>query len=222
MDLLAFARGPALWLSIAIFATGIAWRLRWLLRWRVRDDLSAIRPGAPAPLRIVIARLWPRARLARRVPALSANAFAWHAALAAVLLGFGPHIVFVERLTGIGWPALPGWIVGLAVATALFGLLFALMMRIASPVTRAISGPDDYASWALTVLPFLTGMGAIYLPLDMLYPWIPDRPAAAAIHLLSFEVLLAWLPFGKLAHAALAFASRGASAAAFARKGAAA
>jgi nitrate reductase gamma subunit len=139
-----------------------------------------------------------------------------------VVLGFGPHIAFVERLTGIGWPALPGWVFGLGVAVALFGLLFALMMRIASPVTRAISRADDYASWTLTVLPFLTGMGAIYLPLDMAYPWIPDRPAALAIHLFSFELLLAWLPFGKLAHAALVFASRGASASAFARKGAAA
>jgi nitrate reductase gamma subunit len=156
------------------------------------------------------------------MPALSANALAWHVALAVVVFGFVPHIGFVKRLTGLSWPALPGWMFGVAVSVAFFGLVFALMIRLASPVTRLVSGFDDYASWAVTVLPFLTGMGAIYLPLDAAYPFVPERPAALAAHLLSFELLLAWLPFGKLGHAVLAFASRGLSASAAARKGAAA
>jgi hypothetical protein len=41
------------------------------------------------------------------------------------------------------------------------------------------------------------------------------------VHLLSVELLLVWLPFSKLSHAFLAFASRGVTGAAFARKGAA-
>jgi len=42
-----------------------------------------------------------------------------------------------------------------------------------------------------------------------------------AIHLLSVELLLLWLPFGKLAHAFLVFISRGITGAAASRKGAA-
>jgi hypothetical protein len=38
--------------------------------------------------------------------------------------------------------------------------------------------------------------------------------------LLSVELLFLWLPFGKLAHAFLVFASRGVTGAALARKGA--
>jgi hypothetical protein len=41
-----------------------------------------------------------------------------------------------------------------------------------------------------------------------------------AVHLLSVEAMLIWLPFGKLSHAFLIFISRGITGAAFARKGA--
>jgi len=222
MGLLDFARGPGLWLAFIVFLAGTCWRLWSVLRYPARVDASRPRATGLAVAGATLAHLWPRTTFHRATTALSANAFAWHLALAVVLFGFAPHIAFIARATGLAWPALPGWVFGVAVAVALFGLIFALMIRLAQPVTRAISGIDDYASWALTTLPFLTGMAAIYLPLDMPYPWIPDRPAALAIHLLSFELLLAWLPFGKLAHAALVFASRAATASAFARKGAAA
>jgi hypothetical protein len=46
-------------------------------------------------------------------------------------------------------------------------------------------------------------------------------PLPLAIHLLSVELLFVWLPFGKLAHAFLVFASRGVTGAALTRKGAA-
>jgi nitrate reductase gamma subunit len=221
MDLLGFVRGPALAFALSVFFLGAAWRLLALLRFRAARDQSRPRAGASDVVKSTLAHLWPRTAFRRATPALSVNALAWHLALALVFLGFVPHIAFVKRLTGVSWPAPPGWIFGVAVAVCLFGLLFALMMRLASPVTRLLSGFDDYASWVLTTLPFLTGMAAIYLPLDSAYPWQPDRPAALAIHLLSVELLLVWLPFGKLAHAFLAFFSRGATASAFARKGAA-
>ncbi len=47
------------------------------------------------------------------------------------------------------------------------------------------------------------------------------QPLPVAIHLLSVELLFAWLPFGKLGHAFLVFFSRGSAGAALARKGAA-
>lgn len=221
MDLLDFARGPALAFAASVFALGSAWRLAGVLRHRAAPIADAPRARGLRVALFTLARLWPRTAFARSLPGSSANALAWHAALAVVVLGFAPHIAFVRHLTGLGWPAAPGWVFGIAVAVALFGLTFALMMRLASPVLRRLSTFDDYAAWAVTMLPFLTGMAAIYLPLDAQYPWLPDRPVSVAVHLLSAELLLAWLPFGKLAHFALAFFSRGATAAAFARKGAA-
>ncbi len=222
MVLLSFARGPALTFALSVFVLGIGWRLFAILRRPAAHDLSQPRvAGLGAVGRGMLAHLWPRKTFPRRTLPATVNAYAYHIGLAVVVFGFVPHIAFVKRLTGLSWPAVPGWVFGVAATVMLFGLLFALMLRFASPPQRVLSGFDDYASWALTVLPFLTGMAAIYLPLDASYPVRSEHPVALAIHLLSFELLLLWFPFGKLSHAFLLFASRGVTAAALTRKGAA-
>jgi hypothetical protein len=101
------------------------------------------------------------------------------------------------------------------------GLFYALMLRLTSPVLRLLSNFDDYASWTVTILPMLTGMAVLTLSLDSPYPLKSLYPVPVAVHLLSVELLLVWLPFGKLSHAALVFLCRGVTGAAFARKGAA-
>jgi nitrate reductase gamma subunit len=90
-------------------------------------------------------------------------------------------------------------------------LFIALMERLGDPVRRLLSGFDDYFSWCVVVLPLATGMIAIQ----------QSDPLPLAIHLFSVELLFLWLPFGKLAHAFLVFASRGVTGAALTRKGAA-
>ena len=186
--------------------------------------LSEPRGGTAAAgaAKAIATHMWHAKNFRRRSLARSLNAYAYHVGLAAVAFGFAPHIAFVERLTGWSWPPLPGWAFAAAAALALVGLAVALVERLTSPVLRLISGFDDYASWVVTMLPLLTGMGLLTLPLAARYPLAPDRPLAVALHLLSLELLLAWLPFGKLSHAWLAFVSRAATGAAFARKAAAA
>jgi len=101
-------------------------------------------------------------------------------------------------------------------------LFIALMERLADPVRRLLSGFDDYVSWCVVVLPLATGMITIhqsYAPGAVPAP--PLYPLPLAIHLLSVELLFLWLPFGKLSHAFLVFASRGITGAALTRKGAA-
>ena len=92
------------------------------------------------------------------------------------------------------------------------GLIAALAARLSDGVLRLLSNFDDYFSWAVTMLPLLTGMALLPMPAE---------PVPLAIHLLSLELLLVWLPFGKLAHAALVFVSRWRTGADFTRKGAA-
>jgi hypothetical protein len=87
-------------------------------------------------------------------------------------------------------------------------------------VLKLLSNFDDYFSWFVTILPMITGMAVISLSLDQPYPARPLNPVPVAIHLLSLELLLVWLPFGKLSHAFLVFLARGYTGAAFARKGA--
>ena len=80
-------------------------------------------------------------------------------------------------------------------------MIAALVRRIVNPVQRLLSRFDDYFSWAVTFLPVLTGviaashLGARYETL-------------LALHVLSVNLLLIWLPFGKLMHWLLVFITR--------------
>lgn len=222
MALLEFARGPALWFSLAVFFLGSAWRLWGILRRPVRPDYSEPRSTAAiaGALRAIVTRMWHPRTFRDRTLVQTLNAYGFHIGLAIVFFGFAPHIGFVERLTGLAWPALPGWLFVAGVALTFIGLVYVLFARLTSPVQRLLSNFDDWFSWFVTLLPMLTGMAVISLPFAMAYPAVPLDPVPVAIHLLSFELLLVWLPFGKLSHAFLVFVSRGITGAAFARKGA--
>jgi nitrate reductase gamma subunit len=213
MDLLEFARGPALAVAVAVFILGLAWRLYGIFRRPSPPDYSAPRRAdtAAGALRAVLAKMLPPRGVKIR-GAQMINAYGYHIALALVVFTFAPHIVFVQRHTGLHWPALPDPVTYIATGIAIIGLLVALMNRLTDGVLRLLSNFDDYFSWALTLLPLVTGMAL---------PPAPAQPTYVAIHLLSVELLLVWLPFGKLAHAALVFVSRWRTGAAFTRKGAA-
>jgi hypothetical protein len=223
MWLLEFARGPALAAAILLFVVGTAWRLYGIYRRPLKPDFSEPRAAMSATtgVRAIVSGMWHHRTFRDATIVGTLNAYGYHVGLAIVFFGFTPHIAFVRRLTGLAWPAVPGWLFLAAVALAFVGLFYALMVRLTSPVLRLISNFDDYASWAVTLLPMATGMAVLSLALDSPYPITPAYPVPVAIHLLSFELLIAWLPFGKLAHAFLAFASRATTGAAFARKGAA-
>ncbi|MGE5095713.1 MAG: nitrate reductase [Betaproteobacteria bacterium] len=223
MPLLELARTWGLAISLSLFVLGTAWRAYAILRRPAYRDLSAPRSTALAAgaMRGIVRRMWHPATLRRRALTATIFGYAFHVGLAIVFFGFGPHIAFVQRLTGISWPALPGPVFVAGVALAYVGLGYAIAARLTSPVLKMLSTFDDYLSWLLTALPMVTGMAVLSLPLTARYPLVPDRPLIVALHLLSFELLVAWLPFGKLAHAFLAFVSRGTTGVAFARKGAA-
>jgi nitrate reductase gamma subunit len=213
VELLQFARGPALWASLAVLVAGSLWRVGGILRLGSRPDLSTPRSTRwfAGAMRGIVARMIPRAEFRQRNQLGVWNGYVYHLGLAVIVFGYLPHIHFVKRLTGIGWPALPEPVVYVCVGLTFVSLFIALLERLTDPVRRLLSGFDDYFSWAVVVLPLATGMIAIQ----------QSDPLPLAIHLLSVELLFVWLPFGKLAHAFLVFASRGVTGAALSRKGAA-
>ena len=225
MELLEFARGPGLAISVAVFVAGLAWRLFQIFRRPARKDFSLPRTRSPwtGGLRAIFAKMLPP-RGVRMRGGQMLNAYGYHLALAIVAFAFAPHIAFVARYAGFGWPPLPDPVTYLATAVAILGLIVALMYRLTDGVQRLLSTFDDYFSWFVTLLPLLTGMMLIerpYYPAPVVAPALPTTPTLLAIHLLSLELLLVWLPFGKLSHAALVFVSRWRTGADFARKGAA-
>lgn len=224
MTLLEFARGPALWFSLIVLFAGSAWRIAVILRLGGKPDLSEPRSTHPlaAGLYAIVVRMFPRAEFRRGGKLGILNGYLYHLGLAVIVFGYLPHILFIERLTGLKWQALPEWLIYVAVGPAVVGLLVVLLERLTDPVLRLLSDADDYFSWFVVFLPLLTGMGAVSGGFSQASSSAaPLYELPLAIHLLSVELLFIWLPFGKLAHAFLVFASRGVTGAALARKGAA-
>lgn len=103
MDLLDFARGPALVFALLVFVLGSVWRLAAVLRLPPMTDLSPARPGAPTRLRAALRAnwrgLWPRRAFSRRLLYVTINGYVFHVGLALVFFGYAPHIAFVRRNT---------------------------------------------------------------------------------------------------------------------------
>ena len=135
-----------------------------------------------------------------------------HVGLFIVILLFIPHIAFFQDLLGFGWPGLPNDIVTAAAAVTLATLIGLLVRRMTHPVLKRISGFDDYMSWVVTALPLATGLMA-FAHLG------PRYELMLALHLLSVELLMIWLPLGKLFHAVGFIPSRFQLGAKFERRG---
>ncbi len=93
-------------------------------------------------------------------------------------------------------------------------LLAVLFRRVTNKVLRLLSNFDDYFSWLITTLVILSGL--------MATPHIGGPyQTLLGVHILSFDLLLIWFPFGKLMHAFYLIPSRAINATLLARKGAA-
>lgn len=224
MDLLEFARGPGLAVSVAVFVLGTAWRLASVLRKPSMPDLSPPRQGAVANAagawHGIVRGMWPRPEFGAEVRGRAINGYVFHIGLALVFFGYAPHIAFIQRHIGLAWSALPDAVMVLAAAATIISLLIALAARLTDPVLKQISRLDDKLSWAITFLPVITGMALIAEPAaETVTHGGSIYHGPLAVHLLAFELLLIWFPFGKLMHAFLFVFSRGATGMRFSHRG---
>jgi nitrate reductase gamma subunit len=224
MDLLNFARGPALTLALVVFVLGTLWRLAGVLRRPRMRDLSPPRAGAPSnlmgALRAIVRGMWPRKEFGQAALVTTVNGYVFHIGLALVFFGYAPHIAFIRRITGLSWPALPDMVMYPAAGATIVSLLLALASRLTDPVLRKISNADDMITWTITFLPILTGMAVVGEPSAVILA--RDHVIYAgplAVHLLTLELLLIWFPFGKLMHAFLFAFSRAATGMRFSHRG---
>jgi nitrate reductase gamma subunit len=183
VSLLNFARGPALHWALVIMVAGSIWRAIHFVFRRSDQDIYWARKGLHVPNQ-----------------RFQIDSYVMHAGLLVVLFGFTPHILFVGALTGITWPSLPTVVV-LAAAVVSIGSMFAVLFhRITASEPSLFSIFDDYFTWTVVFIAMLTGL--------VCYPHVGGapiiRPYAFLLtaHLLAVELLMIWLPFGKLIHVA--------------------
>lgn len=181
MNLLAFAQGPGLRWALVVMVAGFCARLVMVLAMRRDQDLY-----------------WARKQFGIPGERWKFDSFLMHAGLLAVIFGFAPHILLVRDLTGGGWPSLPIGIVWFAAAVTVVAMVWVLGYRLGDRARRQLSTVDDYLSWILVFAVVVSGMLA--------FPHLGGGsligPSALWLtaHLLSAELLMVYLPFGKLMH----------------------
>ncbi len=215
MDLLEFARGPALQVAAYILVAGVLWRIVGIILLKEKPDYSEPRGsgGYGAALKTIWSRGFTADAFKKATMYPKMMAYFMHIGLFVVIFFFTPHIVFFEGFLGFDWPGLPNsaiYVLGVAVVASAIALL---VRRMTSPVLKLISNFDDYFSWFITVLPLVTGL-LIPIRFGVRYETL------LAIHILSVAALMIWLPFGKLGHTFLVFITRGTTGMVFERRGA--
>jgi nitrate reductase gamma subunit len=183
MRLLDFARGPGLHWALVIMVAGFFWRGADFALRRGERNLHWARKGLHLP-----DRRW------------QIDSYAMHAGLLIVMFGFAPHILFISALTGLQWPSLPIAVVLASAVISLTSMVAVLIHRVTTPDPSIFSALDDYFTWSAVFIAMLTGL--------LCYPHVGGAPVFGpyalllSAHLLAVELLMIWLPFGKLIHVA--------------------
>lgn len=202
MQFLTWVRGPGLDIALSIFLLGLLWRLAEIYTLGRKPDLAVPRnrPGATG-WHTILRRSVPPPGMVKRSPVSYIGGYVFHVGLAIIVFLFIPHIKLIEGLTGLSWPGLPSPVIDAVTVVTLAAMVVVLVDRINKPVKRYLSTFEDYFTWTLTFLPVLTGYLAVkhlFLPYTTLL----------ALHILTAELLLIFLPFTKLFHAFTVWGSR--------------
>ncbi len=155
MDLLEFARGPALQVSVYVLIAGSLWRLLGILLLQRKPDFSEARQagGFGGALKVIWSRSFSAPVFKKSTIFAKTVAYTMHIGLFITIFLFVPHIVFFKDVFGISWPGLPNSVIFFVGVITVGSALALLIRRLTHPVLKLISNFDDYASWAITILP---------------------------------------------------------------------
>ena len=202
-ELLLWVRGPALQIATVIFVLGIVVRIAGILMLGRKKNLAEARGSAVAGgLRTILSRSIPDPGTLQRSTFNVVAGYIFHIGLFITILLFAPHILLIEDVFGVSWPALPTPVIDATTVVTIIALLAVLIHRLRHPVMRFLSGFQDYLVWLVTILPLVTG----YLAFHRV--GIAPPPTLLAIHILSVELLMVVFPFTKLMHTFSLFMAR--------------
>ncbi len=201
-EFLLLVRGPLLQGATVIFLLGIVVRMLEILLLGRKANLAEARGSALAGgMRTILTRMVPDKGTLQRSAFTVVSGYIFHIGLFITILLFAPHILLIEEVFGVSWPALPTPAVDATTVVTMIALLAVLVHRVIDPVKRFLSRFQDYLVWVVTFLPMVTGYIAFHR-IGM------QPPLLIALHILSVELLMVVFPFTKLMHTFTLFMSR--------------
>lgn len=201
-EFLLWVRGPALQVASIIFILGLIVRVLEVLLLGRKANLAEARGSAVAGgLRTIVMRTFQDPGTWKRSTFTLVAGFVFHIGLFITILLYAPHILVIEEVLGVSWPALPTPVVDATAVLTIIALIAVLIHRLRDPVIRFLSRFQDYLVWFVTILPLVTGYIAFHR-VGM------SPPMLIAIHILSVELLMVVFPFTKLTHAVTLFMAR--------------
>lgn len=196
-----FGRGPLFRLCFSLMILG-------LLRILVLTAIGIVESYGRNPDKIVswkgivkqtLGWLAPLGRLWNKRPVYSSISVLFHAGLLLVPFFLAAHVLLWKRSVGFAWPALPqpaaDWLTLLVIASAL-GLILG---RAAHSGARSLSRFQDYTWLVLLAVPFATGYLCANAAVGP-----KSYQNVMLLHVYSADLVMAMIPFTKIAHCVLA------------------
>jgi nitrate reductase gamma subunit len=201
-----FLTGPMFWLSLGICLIGMLVRFVLYFRglnWQMDRVAYKAYPaeGLKGALKSIVKWLIPFGTHGwRKQPFMTVIFFGFHIGAVLVPLFLLAHNLFLQEKIGFSLVTLNPLIADILTWAVVVSALFLALRRIALPEVRILTTSYDYLILLISVAPFITGLLARYEVGNYSF-WL-------TLHILCGEALLIAIPFTKLSHIVLFFASR--------------
>ena len=107
-EFLLWVRGPGLQIASIIFVLGVVVRLfEILILGRARNLAEPRGSAVMGGLRTIATRSFPDASTHKRSAFTHTAGYIFHIGFFVTLFLYAPHILLIDEITGVSWPALP-------------------------------------------------------------------------------------------------------------------
>ena len=203
----AFLTGPLFYLSLGVCIIGMVVRFYLYfkgLSWQLDRVAYKAWPkmGLKGAVRSIYKWLIPYGTHGwRQQPITAAAFFGFHIGAVCIPLFLVAHHVFLKDKLGFAFYfTLSSGVADVLTWIAVVSLFMLVLRRLTLPEVRILTDRKDWGVILISFLPFLTGLLARYQVGDYSF-WLNA-------HILSGEIVLLAIPFTKLSHVFLFFASR--------------
>ncbi len=201
-----FLTGPMFWLSISICIIGMIVRIVLYIRglnWQMDRVAYRAYPGLgfKGAVNSIFRWLVPFGTYGwRKQPFMTIVFFGFHIGAVLIPLFLLAHNIFLKGKIGISLFTFDPAVADILTWVVVVSALCLALRRIALPEVRILTTAYDYFILILSAAPFITGLLARYELGDYTF-WL-------TVHILCGEALLIAIPFTRLSHIVLFFASR--------------